>query len=468
MEYNVETPRIEPEGFNNDQTNAINKLNDFINSDDKICTLSGPAGSGKTYLLNYFLHKVFRKQSCISAPTHKAVRIAEKATRKQGMTLHALHGLRPNVDIANFNISSPQFDPMAEPKIGDYKLAVIDECSQINKSIGKLNEDRADIYGTKILYVGDELQLPPIKERISQTFTHKNIIRLNTIIRQDADNPLLPLFTLLRNDIKFGRDNFLKALNENYINLNSKKEGYVILNGDDFDTVRERKFKENPNHNRFLGWKRDVVGANNYEIRTALNKNNDILTKDDIITGYNTVLDANLSPIITNSIDYTIHDISNITNDYGLNVYMVTFISEFNEISSPVQVINHRDNTFANYINILDNLHSIAYNSSYGQRKQRWAEFFAFKSNILCMVEVHINSSKYPIQKDFSYAYGLTIHKSQGSTYNNVFLDIKDILYYNSGKRVKNTSWNPHAIELRNKLLYVAFSRAAKTVYIKS
>jgi len=468
MELNVNKPIIEPEGFNKDQTIAINKLKEFIDGKDRVCTLAGPAGSGKTYLLNYFLHKVFRKASCVSAPTHKAVRIIEQMTHKQGMTLHALHGLRPNVDIANFNISNPQFDPLAEPKIGEFKLAAIDECSQINTAIGKLNEDRAAIYDTKILYIGDEFQLPPIKERISPTFRHKNVIRLNTIIRQEADNPLLPLFTILRNDILHNTSNFLNALAESYINLNANKEGYVILNGDDFDTLLERKFKEDSIKNRFLGWKRDVVSMQNYEIRKMLNSSDEILTIDDIITGYNTVLDENLNPIITNSIDFTIKQIVNITNDYGLNVYIVNFVSEFGVESPPVQVINHKHPSFNNYINILDNLHSLAYHATYGNRATRWKEYFNFKNSILSMVDINIASSKYPVAKDFSYAYGLTIHKSQGSTYDNVFLNIKDILYYANGNQVKNSSWNPYAIELRNKLLYVAFSRAAKTVYIKS
>jgi len=468
MNFNVEKHKIDVEGFSKDQNVAINKLYNFVNSKDMVCTLSGPAGSGKTYLLNYFLHKVFRKASCVSAPTHKAVRIIEKMTKKTGMTLHALHGLRPNVDIANFNISNPQFDPLAEPKIGEYKLVVIDECSQINNAIAKLNEDRAAIYDTKILYVGDELQLPPIKERISTTFTHKNVIRLSTIIRQDADNPLLPLFTILRNDIKSQRGDFIKALADNYININDKREGYVILGEDDFNELIERKFKEDRLGNRFLGWKNDVVSTHNYEIRTMLNNTKTIITTKDVFTAYNTVHDVNMNPIITNSIDYTVTSVDNIINEQGLDVYVVSFVSEFGIESSPVQIINHRSETFNNFINILDNLHSLAYHATYGNRKKRWAEYFSFKNSILSMVDIHIESSKYPITKDISYAYGLTIHKSQGSTYTNVFIDIKDLLYYANGNPVKNTTWNPNAIENRNKLLYVAFSRAARTVYIKS
>ena len=468
MELSVTEPKLEVEGFTKDQNEAINKLNNFINSNRTICTLTGPAGSGKTFLLRYFLNTLFRKPSCISAPTHKAVRIVEKATGKQGMTFHSLHGLRPNVDIANFNISSPQFDPLAEPKLGEFKLVAIDECSQINSSMSKLNEDRAKIYGTKILYIGDEFQVPPINERLSDTFTKHEVIRLTTIVRQEDDNPLLPLFTLLRHDIKFGGGKFIAFLGANYINLNSKKEGYIILNEDDFNALLKRKFKEDPIGNRFVGWKRDVVNQQNYDIRNMLNPIDDILSIDDILTGYNTILNEDLAPILTNSIDYTIESIKNITNDYDINVYLVMLKSEFGVISGPIQIVNHRAKSFTNYVNILDRLHSLAFHATYGQRKSRWAEYFTFKNGMLTMVDVAISSSKYPVTKDINYAYGLTIHKSQGSTYQNVFIDIKDPLYFNSGKPVVNSNWNPNAIELRDKLLYVAFSRAAKTVYVKS
>jgi ATP-dependent exoDNAse (exonuclease V) alpha subunit len=56
------------------------------------------------------------------------------------------------------------------------------------------------------------------------------------------------------------------------------------------------------------------------------------------------------------------------------------------------------------------------------------------------------------ISKDFDYGYAITVHKSQGSTYTNVFVDEADI---DTNKK--------HAE--RNKLKYVAFSRPTDVVH---
>ncbi len=54
---------------------------------------------------------------------------------------------------------------------------------------------------------------------------------------------------------------------------------------------------------------------------------------------------------------------------------------------------------------------------------------------------------------EVNYAYSLTVHKSQGSTFKDVFIDLPDLMR------------NPKTVE-RNQLCYVAFTRAAKRVFI--
>ena len=54
---------------------------------------------------------------------------------------------------------------------------------------------------------------------------------------------------------------------------------------------------------------------------------------------------------------------------------------------------------------------------------------------------------------DVNYAYSLTVHKSQGSTFQDVFIDLPDL------------TRNSKVVE-RNQLCYVAFTRAAKRVFI--
>ena len=54
---------------------------------------------------------------------------------------------------------------------------------------------------------------------------------------------------------------------------------------------------------------------------------------------------------------------------------------------------------------------------------------------------------------EVDYAYSLTVHKSQGSTFRDVFVDVRSM------------QANRNVVE-RNQLCYVAFTRAAKRLFL--
>jgi len=145
-----------PDGivFTNSQTQALDAMAKWVASDLPTFTLSGYAGTGKTFILKYFLNEVFKKPVCITAPTHKAARNAERATNRATKTLHSLHGLRPNTNLDTFNIDNIAFSALGDPQMKNYAMVVIDECSQIGSSLYELNLRRAIDFGVKILYVG--------------------------------------------------------------------------------------------------------------------------------------------------------------------------------------------------------------------------------------------------------------------------------------------------------------------------
>lgn len=150
-------------GFTEDQEKALDLLtNWYYNPKDLFFTLSGRAGTGKTYLIKYLLDKVVRQPVCVSAPTHKAVRTIERSTGRTGKTLQSLHGLRPNVNLEDFDLQNVKFDQLGNPTMNNYKIIIIDECSMINAGLHELNVKRARDLNVKILYIGDPFQLPPV------------------------------------------------------------------------------------------------------------------------------------------------------------------------------------------------------------------------------------------------------------------------------------------------------------------
>ena len=86
-------------------------------------------------------------------------------------------------------------------------------------------------------------------------------------------------------------------------------------------------------------------------------------------------------------------------------------------------------------------------------------------------MELHQEEEDDKYAKDLSFLYRWgdnlkdvfcsTVHKSQGSTYNHIFLDLKDIL-----KTSQNKYRDASYLDDRPKLLYTAVSRASEKVYL--
>ena len=71
------------------------------------------------------------------------------------------------------------------------------------------------------------------------------------------------------------------------------------------------------------------------------------------------------------------------------------------------------------------------------ERKKKWREYFNFKNNVL----------------DIRDIYASTVHSAQGSTYNNVYIDLKDLFICTKKEELA-------------RLLYVAVSRAKNNIYL--
>ena len=147
----------------NDQRIAYDDIIKFINSDfnpnDYRRALVGPAGSGKTYLVNALITNCNLSYSTIglSAPTHKACRVLSESIKNSSckvITLQSALGLRLNFDVEKFDINNPPFDPKGKIKIQDLKLFIVDEASMINKGLKTFLEKICSNKQCKVLYIG--------------------------------------------------------------------------------------------------------------------------------------------------------------------------------------------------------------------------------------------------------------------------------------------------------------------------
>ena len=167
--------------FTKDQTKAYNELIGFINApyneNDYKRALVGAAGTGKTYLVKALIQNSNMSYSTIglAAPTHKACRVLDESINIKNINVNTLQsdlGLRLNFDVEQFDINNPPFDPKGRIKIGDYKLYIVDESSMINKGLHSFLEKVCKSNNCKIIYIGDDSQLAPVKETYSSAFTN--------------------------------------------------------------------------------------------------------------------------------------------------------------------------------------------------------------------------------------------------------------------------------------------------------
>lgn len=467
-------------GLTDDQRKAYNALIEFINSEfnpnDFKRALSGPAGTGKTYLLKALIKNCGISYSVIgcSAPTHKACRVLNESIRMGSININTLQsdlGLKINFDVEKFDINNPPFDPKGRIKIDNYKLYIVDEASMIPRGLCIFLEKICKSKGCKLIYVGDDSQLSPVNEKNSAAFKGIELFKLTQIVRQEEDNPIRHLLDLLRYDIKNKTFNFLNYIATNRCAFDTNNiKGYKVCSPTEFnqivyDNFNDEQIISNVDFAKIVAYTNNCVSAWNKVVRGGIISDADksVITKNDLIISYVTLVDKFNDCIIKNSEEYILKDVVNYTHPkYGLKGFMVRFIAiHGGKVSSPLFIIDHKDRaSIMQYIEISKNLIHNAKVVRSVTRAQRWKEYFEFKESCLLLTNILDNTGKIMFSRDLDYGFSVTAHKSQGSTYDTVLVDVNDIVYDKFGHPYTNA-------EDINRRLYVACSRCKNKLYMK-
>jgi len=450
--------------FNSEQVDGLKKMNHWLKNGETFFTLAGYAGTGKSTIVKKVLDN-YRFGVVVSAPTHKAKKVVVNTTGKEGKTLHSLLGLRPDVDLDNFNPNNPRFNPIATPKISDYNFVVIDEASMINKELYDLIIDMTRHSRTKVLYMGDPAQIPPVGEKESAVFQQdqtKEFHQLTKIERQNDTNPLAFVYSDLRNNL-----NRLDGGFKRISNVNEFGEG-IMFTVDKwafrqaiFDKFRCEEFQKDTDFAKVIVWKNDTVMLSNMVIREELlGKDTNIVEIGDLLMGYRSVTDEKQRyNIIENSADYRVVRKAELEeNAYGIKGYQAQIREDLAR-----GTFKHQD-IFIIDANDHDNLHLYAemhdfFRDMGKSNKKNWKKYYEFRRCNLLMKTIEkyrgglYRSSGDVIVKDLDYGYAITGHKSQGSTYSHVFVMENDI----------NENW---VLKERNQIKYVALTRPTKTATV--
>lgn len=467
--------------FTNDQADAVDDLISFIaapwSDTDYVHALCGAGGTGKTFVTKYVIQNCKFSSSVIAcaAPTHKACRVFSNAIGGKSVdTIQSMFGFRLDVDIEDFDPEKPAFNPIGNIKILDkeVRVLIIDESSMLNGKLVNYINKLCKKHHIKIIYIGDASQLPPVNEKVSRAFTIATRVNyLNETVRQGDDNPISYLLDILRNDISRGRYDMLNyiANPKNKSQYNERGCGYTVCSPQEFDYHIEQAFTneeytKNVDMYKIIAYTNARVTQWNNYVRKSIIKGADknIITKNDLIMSYATIVDDFSDIIINNSEEYIIHDITDFQDPtHDFKCFMVKFQAiHGGKITQPLCIIDHEDKFTINlYFNKLNNLINDAKIATGSTRTSKWKEYYRFKRKYLLANNILNTYGKVLFSRDIDYGFAITSHKSQGSTYNTVFVDVNDMVYDKYGHPYTNQD------ELLRRL-YVACSRPSTELFL--
>lgn len=433
----------------------IEEFQQFLNDEDApVMYITGVAGTGKTTSLAKLVEYCSenRIHITVSAYTHKAVGVLRSKLPKANnlRTYCTLHKFLKKVPTVNDQAEKlAHVDGNAQLDAPEHtRVLFVDEFSMIGeKDMADINDIIYDEDGeivTKIVYIGDENQLPPVKDMPGVVPKGKYWVKLTKIYRQAGDNKLLDTLLEINEFIKgkpaeplTPHETFVRGADivQKFMNCNEEKIllAYTNKRVQDLNAEIEGKDKPEVGSLMFCPTLRKL-----YTYADSIDNPFAIVTIRDGIIERNNKFNTLETLMEIKGVEFV-----HVTNEddvespramvFGHQHYLDLKKELANQAVKVNQQIRNLFNEDPKEWANKNYRHELAVN-----RREAWKRFLSFNECVVCM--------------DFNHA--MTVHKSQGSTYENVFIDWDDIA------KCANSDY-----QLYLKLLYVAISRASKIVY---
>ncbi|MCS7316940.1 MAG: AAA family ATPase, partial [Candidatus Dojkabacteria bacterium] len=453
---------------NQGQTEAIDKLREFlagrliVNGQNKVALLKGRGGTGKTTIIKkvFEYEKIYPYQIIYIAPTHKAAQVLKNAVRTTKVfTLASALGIRLKESTGEFEI-----DLEARLKglpISTAKYIVVDEASMISD---KLFEELLKLTSnnSKIILMGDNAQLPPIGQNEDSVVFKYTLHELTERMRQVAESPIITISDIVANNIESNQPvRRIIGDKQRETKFDLRKNAGVIFEQDinQMMDMWAADFKANPSGTKIVTFNNQL--SNSPESVKNLNKiarskvfpdAKEDFVPGEIVTAYATFgEDVSENPFIQNGVDYTVLQVTpkDITTIISLSTNKVARSFKIQYKGYLLRLKNNITGEIADVeVPSFEEKEKLKQQQNYyyeidpATRKKRDAQLaYAIGNSYV----------------DIEYGYAITSHKSQGSTYRNVYVMEDNIL--------GNTQGSNKSV---NQSLYVAISRASDKVVIKS
>jgi hypothetical protein len=419
------------------QQQALEKLKSFLRSNQSFFRLSGYAGTGKSFLICHLIEWLDAHdfEFAIAAPTNKAAKSLIQVGSSLGInidvkTVAQLLGQQPEI---NEDTGEEEFTSAGNAEFDDYDVMIIDEFSMISRSnFEEIVEAIATTIDTKVIFVGDEAQLPPVKEQqpmVAISDAIDDTATLDEIIRYEGEIAIVAE-QIRSDDLYASRMYAFQTSEDRTIVCQPRKEWLETVT----EYFQAEDCKSNPDYARLLVWRNKTANDANRFVRSRLwGKEASIFVPGDRLIARKPLFRVRPGQkgknrwgvLINNSEECSVIEpptIKELSFDkIAYQYYSVPVKTDAGfEVNLSVlteQGARLRDEMIKDYV-----------------AKKQWNKYFDLSRTF----------------DDVTYAYSLTVHKAQGSSINYVFLDIEDM----------------QGCPDLQKMLYTALTRAKIRVYI--
>lgn len=419
------------------QSVVVQGVNYLKGVGNRILLIQGSAGTGKTTLVKYIVEaltkelstKVGRTYSAVmTAPTNKAVEVlrdksnAEDDIYSEFCTLHSALRLKYSIN-EKTGIEEYLPDPSnRDQKLTGATLLVVDEASMIGSDLLHYIDRAIELNDLlKVIYIGDIKQLPPVNEMISPVFAQGyKYLELHEIIRQSHENPIIQL------------SSNIYQLNSYVNQLTSNGHGYSFTK-DMHRIIHYFASNKRDTDIRFLAYTNRRVDQFNAAVRREIfHQPRRVEEGETIIFDRPYQVDEYTRYTNNEEVLITSTETRVMTFSYPIDKDGSIRVEKLKEywVNDSFPIL-HEESDYK-FADIMEELRKMAI-----RKEIFWKDYFTARDNYVA----------------FKHRYAITVHKAQGSTYREVFLDYDDV----------NLN---HNTEERARLIYTAITRASERLTV--
>ena len=374
------------------------KIFDLMNNSKNNLFVTGKAGTGKSFLLKYFVEETDKK-TLVLAPTGIA------ALNAKGVTIHSAFGyVNLGLEIDNITNANLRLKSEKRQVLKNVETIIIDEISMVRADILEkidrilkiLNNNNLPFGGKQLLLFGDLYQLPPIADKeelkyLKDTFGGKHFFHSNAYKFAD-----FIFFELTINHRQKDDATFFKVLN-NIREGKVSEEDLTLLN-----TRTQFKNEELRRVVQLFPRKGEVDNINQRELdkipaKEYIYKCRVVYKKSDL----------------TFDIEKTLPISETLKLKLGALVMMVTNDVNHRWVNGTLAIVSYISEKCIKVK--IDGYEHEIFPTSFKQRE-------TFYENGKIIYKDILGVEQYPVV----LAYAITIHKSQGMTYKRIACNVSD------------------------------------------